>query len=314
MPRIGRHSLSVAVAAATAVILATAATMMSVLLPAVASAQQNTSVTPGAARDADSGTALDPLAGLPRVASINLCSDQLLLGLADPEQILTVSWLAADPDESVFAEAAGRFPLNYGTAEELIRYQPDVVLAGTLTGDHTRSLLERLGVAVVALPPADTLAEVFANLRITAEAIGQQERGRQIAARMRTQLEHYRRTLPNERRDTVVVRPGGFTVGEYELADELMTLAGLRNVAAAEGLDRWGSLAMETLLRSAPQLLIFNGYRVHEPSLANSVLQHPALARIRETVASTTIPTRYWACGLPESLDSIALMRHGAAG
>ena len=41
-----------------------------------------------------------------RVASINLCADQLVLTLADPEQILTVSWLAADPEESLLAEAA----------------------------------------------------------------------------------------------------------------------------------------------------------------------------------------------------------------
>ncbi len=313
MPRVGSHSLTGTAAAAVAVTLTLATTAASVLLPAVAWAQHETSMTPDAGGPADRPAGHDRPTGLPRVASINLCSDQLLLGLADPEQILTVSWLAADPDESVFAEAAGRFPLNYGTAEELIRYQPDVVLAGTLTGDHTRSLLQRLGYPVVALPPANTLAEVFANLRITADAIGQQERGRQTEARMRTQLAHFRQTLPDERRDTVVVRPGGFTVGEYELADELMTLAGLRNVAAAEGLDRWGSLAMETLLRSAPQLLIFNGYRIDEPSLANSVLQHPALARLRESVAVTTIPTRYWACGLPQSLDSVALMRNSAA-
>ena len=45
---------------------------------------------------------------LPTVASINLCADQLVLALADPEQILTVSWLAADPEESLLADQAAR--------------------------------------------------------------------------------------------------------------------------------------------------------------------------------------------------------------
>ena len=40
---------------------------------------------------------------LPKVASINLCADQHVLALADPEQVLTVSWLAADPEESLLA-------------------------------------------------------------------------------------------------------------------------------------------------------------------------------------------------------------------
>jgi iron complex transport system substrate-binding protein len=66
---------------------------------------------------------------LPRVASINVCTDQHLLALADPEQILTVSWLAADPEESLMASEARRYTLNYGTAEELLKFAPDASIA-----------------------------------------------------------------------------------------------------------------------------------------------------------------------------------------
>src|SRR6185436_10957095 len=64
-------------------------------------------------------------APLPTVASINLCADQHVLALADPEQILTVSWLAADPEESMLASEARLHTLNYGTAEELLNFAPD---------------------------------------------------------------------------------------------------------------------------------------------------------------------------------------------
>src|SRR5690606_6552104 len=50
---------------------------------------------------------------LPTVASINLCTDQLVLHVADPEQILTLSWLSSDPEESTLADAAARYPQNY---------------------------------------------------------------------------------------------------------------------------------------------------------------------------------------------------------
>ena len=82
---------------------------------------------------------------LPKVASINLCADQHVLALADPEQILTVSWLAADPEESLLAAEAQRHVLNYGTAEEILKFAPDVVLAGTYTSPFTRTMLRRLG-------------------------------------------------------------------------------------------------------------------------------------------------------------------------
>jgi iron complex transport system substrate-binding protein len=105
------------------------------------------------------------------------------------------------------------------------------------------------------------------------------------------------------------VRPGGFSVGAHTLADELMKLAGLRNIVAESGLDRWGSLSMETLLRSTPALLVHTGYRQEQPSLANLVLEHAALADLPATTATVTVPAKYWSCGLPGSLDSVEMLQ-----
>ena len=46
----------------------------------------------------------------PRVASINVCTDQLLLALADPEQILGLSPYSRDAARSWAAVGAGRRP------------------------------------------------------------------------------------------------------------------------------------------------------------------------------------------------------------
>ena len=92
-----------------------------------------------------------------------------------------------------------------------------------------------------------------------------------------------------------------------------MTLAGVRNVAAEQGLDRWGSLSMETLLRAAPDLIVLTGYRASQPSLANAALSHPALRRVRETRPTVTVRAPYWACGLPQSLESAAVLQQAAA-
>ncbi|MES9971754.1 MAG: hypothetical protein ABW092_17100, partial [Candidatus Thiodiazotropha sp.] len=63
-----------------------------------------------------------------RVVSVNLCSDQLLLMLAEPQQVASVSYLSRDPDSSFVADQASRYPLNHARAEEIIRLQPDLVL------------------------------------------------------------------------------------------------------------------------------------------------------------------------------------------
>jgi iron complex transport system substrate-binding protein len=261
-----------------------------------------------AAAQAGSATA-EPL---PRVASINLCADQHLLALADPEQILTVSWLAADPEESLLATEARHHELNFGTAEELLKFAPDVVLAGTYTSPFTRTLLRRVGIRVVELEPETSIADIERNVRLVAELVGQAERGERAVAALRAQVRALAANRPAQRLTAVIVRPGGFTVGADSLANELLTLAGLANVAAERGLDRWGSLSMEALLRSAPELIVLTGYRSTQPSLANAVLEHPALERLGATRRTVTVPTALWACGSPGSVEAAAVLQRAA--
>src|SRR5690606_16427641 len=99
-----------------------------------------------------------------------VCADQLVLALADETQILSVSWLAADPEESMMAGAAQRFPLNYGSAEEVLHHDPDVVIAGVYTAAYTTRVLSDVGYTVVSLPPAETIEQIEDNVRRVAAA------------------------------------------------------------------------------------------------------------------------------------------------
>lgn len=249
---------------------------------------------------------------LPRAASINLCADQHLLALADPEQILTVSWLAADPEESLMASEARHYTLNYGTAEELLKFAPDVVLAGTYTAPFTRAMLRRLGYRVVELEPEASVADIERNVRLVAGIVGQVARGEQLVATLRENVRAIEANRPAQKLAAVIVRPGGFTVGAGSLANELLTLAGFTNVAAERGLDRWGSLSMEALLRSSPDVIVLTGYRSSQPSLANAVLEHPALGRLGATRRTVTVHTALWACGVPGSIEAAALLQRAA--
>lgn len=256
--------------------------------------------------------ALARSAPLPTVASINLCSDQLVLQIAEPAQIVTLSWLSADAEESTLAAAAARYPLNYGSAEELLGFEPDVVIAGRYTNNFARTLLRRLGFTVIDLDPAESLADIVASVRQVAAAIGRSERGEQLIETMQARIERHRARLGERPIDTIVVRPGGFTVEAPSLGHELMTLAGLRNLPAERGLDRWGSLSIETLLHDPPELLILTAYHNDAASLANAVLAHPALQRLAEQVVTAHVPAAVWSCGLPTSLDTVEALERAA--
>src|SRR5580765_6788690 len=63
-----------------------------------------------------------------RVASLNLCTDELLLSLADPGQIASVTYLAQQPEESTLWRQARAYPKNDGSLISVVRYRPDLVL------------------------------------------------------------------------------------------------------------------------------------------------------------------------------------------
>ena len=79
-------------------------------------------------------------AGLPRIVSMNVCTDQLLLPMADPAQILGLSRFARDGGQSWAAEQARRYPTLSGGAEDVLELKPDIVDASSFDKRSTREL------------------------------------------------------------------------------------------------------------------------------------------------------------------------------
>ncbi|CUU41738.1 corrinoid ABC transporter substrate-binding protein [Blastochloris viridis] len=112
----------------------------------------------------------------PRVVSINMCTDQLVLALADPDQILALSVYARDPMLSFGAAAAANYPSLSGVAEEVLVLQPDLVLSGRYTRQTTRGFLKAKGVALAEFDIARSIADATAQIRRAGELLGQPAR------------------------------------------------------------------------------------------------------------------------------------------
>ncbi len=117
---------------------------------------------------------------LPRVASLNLCADSLLLELALPSQIVSVSWLAQDDTLSNYAEQAKRFPSNHGHIEECIPHTPDLVFTGANTSAVENALLLRLGFKVIKVLPDRNFKDYENNLKLVGEAIGRSDQAARL--------------------------------------------------------------------------------------------------------------------------------------
>ena len=82
---------------------------------------------------------------LPRIVSLNPCTDAILAEVADPGQILAISAYSHDPASSSMDVAlARRFPAAGDTVEEDAALPPDLVPSGNFIAPATRGALEML--------------------------------------------------------------------------------------------------------------------------------------------------------------------------
>ncbi|MBL4927428.1 ABC transporter substrate-binding protein [Fuscibacter oryzae] len=241
-----------------------------------------------------------------RVVSINLCTDQLAMMLAAPGQLVSVSDLASEPQSSSMVRQAAGYAVNHGQAEEVFLMHPDLVLAGSYTALATVDMLRRLGIPVVQVPPANSLAEAVEQVRIVGAALGQEERAEWFATRFETSIRAAR--IAGPRYSAAFYHPNGYTTGSGTLADEVMGLTGFDNIAATAGVTGGGVLPLERLVMAAPEVLVTS-----EPypgaSRAEEVLTHPALRAVQDNAGATLHTDADWVCGTPLIMRAINGMR-----
>jgi len=247
------------------------------------------------------------------VVSLNLCTDELLMLLADPEQIASVTWLVKDPTLSWFARQSERYPSNRGLAEEILVLQPDLVLAGTFTTPTTISLLKQLDVPLLQLPMAKDLADIVEQIRAVARVLGQIERGEQVVAEMHKKLAQLP-PWPDDAAPLIAAlfQPNGLTATADTLVHDALRQAGVQNLAVLRDLPNYARLPLETLLYDQPDLLVLNDYVEKQPSLAQQVMRHPALQRSFMHARSVVVPAQAWSCGSPNFVRAVDILRRAA--
>ena len=247
-----------------------------------------------------------------RIVSLNVCTDQLVMLLADRARIASVSYVAADPGSSAMAEAAAGLTLNHGLAEEVLGLDPDLVLAGAFGARPTVFLLRRLGYRVVELPLAATIADARANIRTVGEALGERERGEALIAEFDRRLAAVRAAASGPRPLAAIYSANGVTLGAGILASAALEAAGFRNLAARLGLSGAAPLPLERLLVARPDVLVIARARDDAPGLADEILGHPALRRAFADHPVVRVPDHLWTCGTPfvaQAIECLAAYR-----
>jgi iron complex transport system substrate-binding protein len=233
-----------------------------------------------------------------RAASLNLCTDEYLLLLARPGQIVGVSYLARDPRESALWRLGRRYPGNRGSIEDVLPVRPTLLLTSGGGGRATAMLARRSGIRTLDVPYPANLEGVAANLRKVAAALDNPQSARPWLKR----LAALQRSAPSLAEDTIWISGGGFSLAPHSLGVQWMRLAGLQQRPLTGG-----RATLETLLTSPPKVLLKSNYRSREMSGGNRWLAHPIVRRAGAHQLVTD--GRPWTCLGPLMIPEIERLK-----
>ena len=227
-----------------------------------------------------------------RIVSLNTCSDQYVLALADPGQIAALSPYGHDPELSAAVAKARRFPILKRPAEEVLALRPDLVIgfpngAGGIVGAPD-GRWRKLGLA-----SADSFAAIRDQIRQVAAVVGHPARGEAMIAAMERDLA----ALPRSRRGGVAVyyQRRGYMTGTGTLVDELIRRAGLVNLAAKLGKPALAQVPLEEMIAAKPDYLIVEEGSERVVDQGTEMLHHPVL----RSIPRIRVPQAWTVCGGP---------------
>ena len=228
-----------------------------------------------------------------RIVSINLCADQLVLALADREQIAGLTKNATDIEMSGEAARAHGIPMLSNSAEQILAIEPDLIIGMPASRSAALRALPKHTYPLLDLATANTLDEIYTSIRETAAAVGHPERGTALIARMERELAGLPK--PGKGRVAAYYQRRGYMTGTGTLIDELMTRVGLVNLAGKLGKPPLSQLSLEEMVAAEPDFLIVESATDKVTDQGSEMLHHPAL----KGIPRISVPQAWTVCSSP---------------
>ncbi|MCR5757429.1 MAG: ABC transporter substrate-binding protein [Selenomonas sp.] len=204
-----------------------------------------------------------------RILTMSMSTDEVMLGLVEPERMAAVNAMLDDPASSNVVELGKKVEtkIRYPSVEEIASLQPDLVIIPDW-GDLSRvEALRDLGIPVVVCKGPRSLQEVKETVTLLAQAAGEPQRGELLLQKMDEKLAEITtkvQEIPkSERRSVVLISLMKGYGGAGCCFDEACQLAGVINGRAAAGIRNGEEMSKEKLVEINPDILFLPTYNNH---------------------------------------------------
>ncbi|WKA28470.1 ABC transporter substrate-binding protein [Bradyrhizobium roseum] len=255
---------------------------------------------------ASSGSAVSA-ANLPRLVSMNVCTDQLVLTLAAPEQILGLSRFSRDGWQSKAGDLS-RYPVLSGGAEDVLLIKPDLVVTSAFDKRSTREFLKAKGLRLVELAVPRTLDEARQQIREAGDITGHPDRAAAEIARLDAALARARAAVSERHFRVLPLSRRGWVAGSDSFVGSLLGETGLRSAAGDLGFAFGGFASLEAIVKLRPDFIVVSQAGDTARDDGQAFLLHPALERFYPPQKRIVIPERMTECGgvlLADALDAL---------
>lgn len=240
-----------------------------------------------------------------RIISINMCMDQLLLDLAQPEQIVGLSPYARDRLRSWAAERASKYPALSGTAEEILILKPDLVVSGSFTKRATRELIELIGIPLVEFDAVRSLAETRAQILQFGTLVGAESRAVERVAALDAAIIRLRQAAAKQKLRVLPLARRGWVSGKDSLISDLLAQAGLTNAAGELGVAVGGFATLEAVVALRPDAILVTRDDFSPEDQGSAKLLHPGIVDLFPPERRIHMPERLTVCGGPMLVEAI---------
>ena len=192
-----------------------------------------------------------------RIVSLSPAVTEILFALGAGEQLVgRTDFCTYPPEVAAIPSVGGISNLNI---EEVLALRPDLVIAGSILPKKQTDLLDRMGVPVACIREKEHFDGLYDNITAIGALVGHPAQAETLNRRLRSRLDSLNAgagvdaTPPSLYYVVGFGAAGNFTAGSASYINDIITLAGARNVAA--GIRGW-SYSIEALMEADPDYIL----------------------------------------------------------
>lgn len=208
-----------------------------------------------------------------KIVSLTLGTDEIMLDMVGPDRLLGVTYLASDATTSNIAARPELKQIKNtveANPEQIIGLEPDLVLVGSFTKPEVIDQIKHAGITVFVVGNFTGIKPTEDSITTLGKLVGEPDKAASMVADMESKLAEVAGKVgtPATKPRVLYYTSGGYVSGSKTTPDDIITLAGGVNAAAATLTD-WQVINAEQVIAINPNVVILSPYVKDDEFLKN---------------------------------------------